>query len=297
LRGGVHRYAAQASLPIDAATAEKGCFRMETSYLQQIVIDRHLISERNSRMSLLQQAQTKLTSLCDAARLERDSTVTVRVLTPDEAIGAKADPNFVIKKGKERVIEACWNESRGQAFTDRPCDWQGSLDELLTMDLHQVDRRAVFTAGLNAVLCGLKQAEGTIHCKDEEPARCGEEFTRRLHARFGVKRFGMIGLQPAILDAIVEGFGAVRMRVVDLNEDNINKKICDVMVWDGEKDLEKLIEFCDVGVATGSTVVNGSINDLIEKFQEAGKPLVFFGNTIAGVASLMNLDRICPFAH
>jgi hypothetical protein len=52
-----------------------------------------------------------------------------------------------------------------------------------------------------------------------------------------------------------------------------------------------------VGVATGSTVVNGSINDLIEKFQEAGKPLVFFGNAIAGVASLTNLDRICPFAH
>jgi hypothetical protein len=30
LRGGVHRYAAQASLRIDAATAEKGRFRMKT---------------------------------------------------------------------------------------------------------------------------------------------------------------------------------------------------------------------------------------------------------------------------
>jgi hypothetical protein len=31
LRGGVHRYAAQASLRIDAATAEKGRFRMKTA--------------------------------------------------------------------------------------------------------------------------------------------------------------------------------------------------------------------------------------------------------------------------
>jgi hypothetical protein len=30
LRGGAHRYAAQASLRIDAATAEKGRFRMKT---------------------------------------------------------------------------------------------------------------------------------------------------------------------------------------------------------------------------------------------------------------------------
>ncbi len=31
LRGGVHRYAAQASLRIDAAMAEKGRFRMKTN--------------------------------------------------------------------------------------------------------------------------------------------------------------------------------------------------------------------------------------------------------------------------
>ncbi|ABA87493.1 hypothetical protein Pcar_0232 [Syntrophotalea carbinolica DSM 2380] len=248
-------------------------------------------------MDLLQQAQIKLATLCDAHQLDKNSCVTVRVLTPDEAIGANADKDFVIKKGKERVIEACWNGICGQAFTDQPHDWQGRLDQLLAMDLDSADQRAVFTAGLNAVLRGIEQADGTIHCKDDEPAQCGEEFTLQLHRRFGVKRFGMIGLQPAILDAMVEGFGSVRTRVVDLNADNIGHKRCDVMVWDGEKDLDKLIEWCEVGVATGSTVVNGSIDQLREKFEEAGKPLVFFGNTISGVASLMNLERICPFAH
>ncbi len=33
LHGGVHRYAAQVSLQIDAATAEKSRFRMETNWL------------------------------------------------------------------------------------------------------------------------------------------------------------------------------------------------------------------------------------------------------------------------
>jgi hypothetical protein len=118
-----------------------------------------------------------------------------------------------------------------------------------------------------------------------------------LHQRFGVQRFGLIGLQPAILNAMVEGFGSARIRVVDLNPDNIGQKRCDVTIWNGEKDLAKLVEWCQVGVATGSTVVNGSINDLQAKFSAAAKPLVFFGNTISGVASLLNLERICPFAR
>lgn len=248
-------------------------------------------------MDLLKQAQTKLVTICNDSHCDIRSKVTVRVLSPDEAIGATADKDFVIKKGKERVIEASWNGAKGQAFTDQPNDWQGSLGDLLAMDLTEIPRRAVFTAGLNAVLRGLQRAEGTIHCKDDEPTRCGEEFSLQLHQRFGVQRFGLIGLQPAILNAMVEAFGLVRIRVVDLNEDNIGEKRCDVTVWDGEKDLEKLLDWCQVGVVTGSTIVNGSINDLLKKFAAAGKPLVFFGNTISGVASLLNLERICPYAH
>lgn len=248
-------------------------------------------------MDLLEQARIKLAALCDERHLDQASCVTVRVLSPDEAIGAEANPDFVIKKGKERVIEASWNGASGQAFTDQPRDWQGSLGDLLAMDLGASDRRAAFTAGLNAVLRGVDMAEGTIHCRDKEPAECGEEFTRLLYERFGVKRFGMIGLQPAILDAMVEGFGKVRTRVVDLNADNIGQERCDLMVGDGEKDLDDMLEWCEVGVATGSTVVNGTINQLREKFHAADKPLVFFGNTISGVASLMDLERICPFAH
>lgn len=248
-------------------------------------------------MELLKQAQDKLRTLCAERQLDLDQTVTVTVLTPDDAIGVHADSEFVIKKGKERVIEANWGEARGQAFTDQPANWQGSIAQLLDLDLTATGQRAIFTAGLNAVLRGLEQAEGTIHCKDEEPTECGEKLTLELNDRFGVRRYGLIGLQPAILNGMVEGFGTTWVRVVDLNADNIGKKKSGVRVWDGEKDLDKLIEWCDVGVATGSTVVNGTINDLRERFARADKPLVFFGNTISGVAALQNLERVCPFSH
>jgi hypothetical protein len=246
-------------------------------------------------MDVLQQAQQQLATLCADAALEPalPLPLSVRCLTPDEAIGPRADENFVIKKGKERVIEAFFDGFRGRAFTDHPQNWQGTLDQLLRLDLADIGQRAIFTAGLNAVLRRPGKAEGTIHCRNEDPTRCGEELTRR----FGVCRFGLIGLQPAILQAMTDAFGTVNIRVLDLNEDNIGQERCGVTIWDGEKDLGRMVEWCDVGIATGSSVVNGSINDLRKRFEDAGKPLAFFGNTISGAAALLGLERICPFAE
>ncbi len=194
------------------------------------------------------------------------------------------------------MIEASFDGVRGQAFTDHPGDWEGTLGELLAMELEAIGQRAIFTAGLNAVLRRLERAEGTIHCRNDEPTRCGEELVHLLYERFSVCNYGLIGLQPAILDAMTAGFGSVRVRVLDLNEDNIGQERFGVTIWDGEKDLDRLIEWCDAGVATGSSVVNGSINDLLARFQTAGKPLLFFGNTVSGVAALLGFDRLCPFA-
>jgi len=247
-------------------------------------------------MDVLQQAQQQLTTLCLQSDLNLTHSVAVRCLTPEEAIGDRADNNFVIKKGKEKVIEASFDGARGQAFTDHPGDWQGTLEELLGLELNEIGKRAIFTAGLNAVLRRLGRAEGTIHCRNEEPTRCGEELTSLLNARFGGRKYGLIGLQPAILQSMSEGFGTARIRVLDLNEDNIGQQRAGVTIWDGEKDLDRLIEWCDIGIATGSSVVNGSINDLLARFLAVGKPLLFFGNTVSGVAALLGLDRICPFA-
>lgn len=245
-------------------------------------------------MDVLQQAKQQLANICTELKVDRTQLVTVRCLTPDEAIGAEASSEFVIKKGKERVIEANFDGVAGQAFTDHPSDWLGSLDELMQLDLTETGQRAVFTAGLNAVLRRLDRASGTIHCRNDEPSRCGEELTGLLYERFGVAHYGLIGLQPAILEAMGDGFGTSRLRVLDLNEDNIGQERFGVLVWDGEKDLLRLIDWCEVGVATGSSVVNGSINDLLKQFAAAGKPLVFFGNTISGVAALLDLPRLCP---
>lgn len=246
-------------------------------------------------MDILQCSREKLRHVCAECGLSPELSLAVRCLTPDEAIGRDADNEFVIKKGLERMVEAVFDGVRGQAFTDQPGNWQGTLGELLSLDLTDIGQRAIFTAGLNAVLRRIGHAQGTIHCLNEEPKRCGEELARQMRARFGSCRYGLIGLQPAILKGLTEEFGTQGVRVLDLNPDNIGQIRSGVQIWDGEQDLQRLIDWCDVGLATGSTIVNGSLDNLLARFEAASKPLAFFGNTIAGTAALNNLQRLCPF--
>lgn len=247
-------------------------------------------------MDILEKARRELKRICSEQGLDRNERITVRVLTPDEAIGT-ADETFVIKKGKERVIEARFRDTTGQGFTDTPGNWDGTLGELLELDLGKTGQRAIFTASLNAVLRQLDLATGVIHCKDDEPSRCGAEIPEQLRQRSDARRYVLIGLQPAILKGLAGAFGAASVKVLDMNPDNIGSVKEGVTIMDGEKDLPEVVVWCDAGLATGSSIVNGSINEILARFRDAGKPVIFFGNTISGVAALLNLERICPLAR
>ncbi len=248
-------------------------------------------------MNLLDQAREKLLSVCDEEGLHGDSPLVVVPLSPDEAIGPDADAGLAIKKGREQVLEATFREARGQAFTDAPSRWSGTLQDVLSLTLSAGRERAVFVAAMNAVLRSLGMVDGTVHCRDDAPERCGASMARALDARFGRKRVGLVGLQPAILRGLVEWFGIEAVRVLDLDPDNVGARRCGVEVWDGGKDLPRLVTWCNVGLATGSSLVNGTIDEIRRRFGNAEKPLVFFGNTISGAAALLGLDRFCPYGR
>ena len=248
-------------------------------------------------MGLLEKAREKFAKVCRQRGVDLAAQVQVRPLTPKEAIGEKANPDFAIKRGKEVVIEATFGDARGQAFTDCPSHWTGTLADLMSLDLANIQNRAVFVAGLNAIMRSLGMATGTVHCRDADPERCGPKMADLIEQRYGKARVGLIGLQPAILRALVERFGPGSIRVLDLNPENIGRIRSQMLVENGAKDLPDLVEWCDVGLATGSTVVNASMDEIVLRFEKARKPLIFFGNTISGAAALLGLERLCPFCQ
>ncbi len=144
-----------------------------------------------------------------------------RVLSVEEAIGIPERNDYPIQKGKESLIEATFLSGKGQAFTDMPQEYDGSLNELLRSNLVTRGDYAVFIAVLNAVLNHLELIINTIHCKNKEPKECAIKLTAYIKEQYGNPRIALVGLQPAMLSALSQSF---EIRVTDLDVEMIGTK-------------------------------------------------------------------------
>jgi uncharacterized protein (DUF4213/DUF364 family) len=223
--------------------------------------------------------------------------VTIGPLTVKQAIGSPSRQDFPLLEGKEVMIEAQFQGSFGQAFTDRPRDFTGSLNEVLGLNLKINESRAIFIATINAIMAHLGMATNVRHCHDEEPEECASEIAQYLINKFGKVKVGLIGLQPAILENLVKTFGADDVRCTDLNTKNIGSRKYGAEIWNGRTETKRLIRWGDLMLATSSTIVNNTFDEIREGVVSLGKRLIVFGVTGAGVASLVDLERVCFRAH
>jgi uncharacterized protein (DUF4213/DUF364 family) len=83
-----------------------------------------------------------------------------------------------------------------------------------------------------------------------------------------------------------------RVRVVDLDQDNIGSDVFGVVVEPPEMTAEA-IKWCDLIFATGSTIVNGTITNFLNQ----DKPVIFYGVTISAAANILNLKKYCHCGH
>jgi uncharacterized protein (DUF4213/DUF364 family) len=259
-------------------------------------------------MILLQKAKEKLSALADKhSLLSEQVSVRAKPLSPEQAIGRPQRKDFPIIKGKEVMIQSEFREHFGQAFTDNPGDFQGSLQDVLNLSLNNNFHRAIFVSTLNAVTRYLGLSERTQHCKDDAPEKCAEELADKIwreyeftNARSGLMgniKVGLIGYQPAMLEHLAKAFGAGNLKVTDLDVERIGTTKHGVEIWDGEKNTEKLIQQSDLVLATGSTIVNSSTDEILKLVKQYGKEYILFGCTIAGIASLLGLKRYCSHGN
>jgi hypothetical protein len=219
--------------------------------------------------------------------------VEVKPLTVKQAIGTPERQDFPIQKGKERILEARFKSGAGQAFTDSFRDYEGTVSGLLGLDLTDRFNASVFCAAANAILRHLGSIQGTVHCRDQEPSRCAPKLADYLAGKHpAARKVALVGLQPAMCEALAQNY---ELQVLDLDPDNIGQEKAGVLIRDGRKYLQDVISQNDLVVATGSTLTNNTIDDIL---QAAGKrPVVFFGITISGAAELLGLERFCPLGH
>jgi len=209
-------------------------------------------------------------------------------LSPQEAIGDPADQDYPLLIGKERLMQAEFKGSLGQAFTDMYGNFSGSLAEVLGMDLKNNFRRAIFVSTLNAVMRYLGLVDKTVHCRNNEPRECSRELVKYIEKNYGHPKIAFIGFQPRMVEALSGNF---ELRVTDMDRDNIGKVKFGVTINSPEKTKENL-SWCDIALVTGTTVVNNTFNQF-----STSKPVIFYGITISGVAKLLGLKHFCYCGH
>ncbi len=227
---------------------------------------------------------------------EKDVSVSVGVLRPEEAIGRPQRRDFPILEGKERMVEAAFLSSKGHAFTDAPTSFGGTLREVLELPLVDNARRAVYLAVVNAVCRHLGVVRPTLHCRDEDPEACGRHIADRVFYPWGLVRVGLVGFNPAIAAHLVRVFGKKFVIITDRNPRNVGVEKAGVVVWDSSRN-EEMIGRCRVILVTGTTLTNGTFDDLMGTLRQYHRDYWIYGVTATGVAHLLGLNHLCPFAR
>jgi hypothetical protein len=236
-------------------------------------------------MSIYRKLQEYFTALVRQHRLEaEDVIVRAKPLTPGEAIGNPEDKDYPLIIGRERMMQAELRNTCGQAYTDMYGDYSGKLSDVAGMEPDNSFRRAIFISSLNALMRYLGLIDKTIHCKDNEPRECSRKLVEHIAKNYGKPKIAMVGLQPRMVEALA---GSFEIKVTDMDHANIGAEKYGVIIQDPQKTGEHL-DWCDIAVVTGSTIVNDTIGDFL-----TGKPVIFYGVTISGAARVLGLQDFC----
>ncbi len=243
-----------------------------------------------TKQELVELLKTNFAQVLRENHLEQEEvSIHCRALSPEEAIGITKRKDFPIISGKDIMVQAEYRDGKGQAFTDAPADFNGTLADVAEMDImNEPHARGIFIASMNAVMNALGKCVGTVHCRTEGPELCAKEMLSYLRSNYpDVKRIGQVGYQPALLDMLFHS--EYEVRVLDLNPANVGEERYGVLVEDGATAKEDVTAWADLILCTGSTLCNGTITDYLGIDTE----VIFFGITIAGSADMLGVKRVC----
>ena len=241
-----------------------------------------------TQQALMRTLQSALASALEKHGLEAEHiSIQVRGLTPEQAIGHTQRTDFPILTGKEVMLMAEFRGAKGQAFTDAPSQFEGSLADILALDLEQDPHSmGLFVATLNAVMKYLGRADNTVHCRDGGPEICARHMVDWVAEHYGTPQIALVGFQPALIAALSQRFA---LKVLDLNPENIGKVKAGCPVLSGTADRQAVVDWADLVLCTGSTLCNGTLVDYLD----LDKEVVFFGTTLSGAAPILGLKRAC----
>ena len=214
-------------------------------------------------------------------------SVFARPLTPEEAIGNPYHDDYPLLKGKERIMEAVFQDTKGHAYSDHTGNFSGTIQQVMNSPMDSNFHRALLVSTANAILRKTGITKKSCHCKDDDPIKCAGHLIDRLTA-FSPKRIGMIGNQPRMIEEISKKFD---VRLTDRDPDNIGATRSGIIVEDPEG-YNDIISWADLLLVTGTTLINETIDQFLGDI-----PVIFYGITVNGAAEILHLNHFCPLGR
>jgi uncharacterized protein (DUF4213/DUF364 family) len=227
--------------------------------------------------------------MAEEVGLKTEVEVSAGPIKVQDALGDPEEKDYPLQKGKEKLMEATVLNSRGQAYTDMYGNYQGTLREVIELELKDNFQRAVFVSTLNALLRHLNRVEKTSHCKDEGMGLCGREVGGYIKERYGSPKIWLVGMQPRLLENLSRQF---QLRVTDMDPDNMRSEKSGAVI-ETPSAADDISKWCDLVVATGTIFVNNTFEGILS----CGKPVVLYGVTAAGPAHVLGIQRYCPYGR
>lgn len=227
---------------------------------------------------------------------EQVVTVVTRPSATQESTGEGIREEYALTHGDVVLVEATFSGAIGQALSDEPAQFSGTLDQALDIRLDTNGQRALFVATANAILAHLGLVRGTCHCEYPSVRECGWRVASSLWGEYPGADVGLIGFQRGFVEGLVEVFGTDRVHVADLAPENLGRKEHGVPIGDSAQDTKAIIESSDVVLVSGAMVVAGALEGILKTASEVQTPIILYGATAAAPAYLYNLPRVCPLA-
>lgn len=184
----------------------------------------------------------------------------------------------------EYRVTAEFNGFRGEAYTELPMDFEGTLQEALCLPVSDKGIDARILASINAVMNSMELCAGVFPTTFDERRMYTDALYMHVSQNFGTSNIVLVGYDGYIVKKFVaEG---VDFWTMDRDPDNISQdRFKHVIVNSAYYNRQACLEWGKLFIITGSTLTNGTIVQYLDQDKE----LLFYGITIAGAAKLLGL--------
>jgi hypothetical protein len=248
-------------------------------------------------MSFYQELKMEFSRLCRIHHIldERIEVYVDNEYSEFEGLQKQTSNSGPVLAGRSRLVGK-FNGNMGISHTFYPTPFSGTIREILDIPMDTAPNRALVVSALNAVAAWSDPELRTLHCTEKGSLRCTRLLVNTLKKE-GYSCPGLIGFQPVFMEKLGEEFGIWNTAVIDQSELNEETRKIEAIECADDAHIFQLFAWSDVVVATGATLISGTLPDIVEMSEITGVPLMFYGTSIAGTANLMNLNRFCPEAR